>query len=80
MQAQNHEGFCPALLVIASNAAQNESVRLVSAIALKNIIKKRWNATALELERRGWKPISEADRGAIMTNLHGILIRCGGHK
>lgn len=75
LQAQHHEGFCLALLNIANNDTADEAVRLAAAIALKNAVKRRWNGTAAELERKGHSPIPEADRRGIMTNLHSSVIR-----
>lgn len=77
LQAQQHEGFCLALLNVANNDAADEAVRLAAAIALKNAVKRCWNSTAAELERKGLNPIPEADRRGIMANLHSSVIRCG---
>jgi hypothetical protein len=53
-------------------------VRTVSAIALKNAIKRRWNGTSAELERKNRLPIPDSDKQKIMLHLHACVVRCVG--
>lgn len=80
MQAANHDGYCAALLSIAGLEAEEQAVRLAAAIALKNAVKRQWNAKPAELERRGRTPIPDADKQLIMQHLHGVACRYGSQR
>jgi Importin-beta N-terminal domain len=76
-QAQHHEGYASALLVIACREGEDETVCLAAAIACKNAVKRRWNKSAADLEHKGRRPIPPTDKQQIMLQLHSCVVRCG---
>jgi importin-7 len=74
-QVENHEGFCFSLLKIASQESVDHAYRQLAAIQLKNTVKRRWNLSQADAERKGITGIPASDKHEIMANLHECVVR-----
>lgn len=76
MQAQmeDHEGYCFALLKIASQESVDRASRQLAAIQLKNIVKRRWHRSAA-CQRKGIPEIPESDKREITANVYECVVR-----